>query len=193
MPSRSTLLLVFSGPRLALKSKGADRAMRTLFVFAALASLVACLLTAGSARADGEKVALDKLPKPVVDTINAKWPKCVMKHATVDKVDGKAVYEVGLNFEKLHLHAVVAADGKLQEIHRSIDVKDLPAKVAKAVAAKYPKLKIEGAEEQTNAEGKVIGYEVEVELNATMVVIIQLDAAGKIQKETKDTIKKDDK
>jgi hypothetical protein len=173
-------------------NKGADGTMRNIFGFSA-ALVIGCLLTVGSAWADGDEVPLDKLPKAVVDTINAKFPKCVMKHATVEKVDGKNIYEVGLNFDKKHLHAVVAAEGKLIAIHRHIDPKELPDKVAKAVAAKYPKLKIDDAEEQATPEGKVTGFEVVVELNATMVIIIQLDPEGKILKESKETIKKDSK
>jgi hypothetical protein len=168
--------------------------MKNIFVFSAAAVVVGCLLAAGKAQADGEKVDIGKLPKAVVDTLTAKFPKGMLKRATMEKVDGKVIYEVVVNLTKeTHIHAVVQADGKLLEIHRHIEISDLPAKVAKAVAVKYPKGKIEEAEEHTNADGKIIGYEVVVEISATTVMIIQLDADGKIQKETKETIKKDSK
>jgi hypothetical protein len=168
--------------------------MRNVFWFPATAVVVSCLLICGSARGDGEKVAIDKLPKPVVETIQAKYPKGMLKRATMEKVEGKVIYEVVVNLTKeTHVHVVVAADGKLLEIHRHIDPKDLPEKVAKTVTAKYPKGKLEEAEEQTNADGKIIGYEVVVELDASTVMIVQLDPAGKIQKETKESTKKDDK
>ena len=168
--------------------------MKNLCGIAAATLVWGWLLLAGSARADDEKVPLDKLPKAVVDAVNAKFPKGVLKHATTYKNDGKVMYEVGVNVTKdEHVHAIVTAAGKLVEIHQDIDPKDLPDKVAKAVSAKYPKAKIEEAEKQTDAAGKVLGYEVVVELNATMIVILQIDAAGKIRKEMKQTIKKDAK
>lgn len=175
----------------ATATKGARLTMKNIVGLVGVA-IGGCLLVA-SARADGEKVALDKLPKAVVDTVNAKWPKCMMKHATVEKVDGKDVYEIGLNIDKKHLHAVVTAAGKLLEIHHHIDPKDLPDKVAKAATAKYPKGKIDEAEEQHDANGKLLRYEVVIEIDASNVVILVVDPAGKIQKETKETVKKDSK
>jgi hypothetical protein len=186
--------VVLSGVVRPGQAKGADGAMRNIVVFSAAAVLVGYLLTADNARAGGEKVDIGKLPKAVVDTLTAKFPKGMLKRATVEKVDGKVIYEVVVNLTKeTHIHAVVEANGKLLEIHRHIEPKELPDKVAKAVAAKYPKAKIEEAEEQANADGKIIAYEVVVELNATTSVIILLDPDGKIQKETKETIKKDSK
>ena len=112
-------------------------------------------IVGGSVRGDdGEKIALDKLPKSVVDTVKAKFPKAVMKHAYKDTVDGKVVYEVGVDLDKTHLHAFVTADGKLTEIHQEIDKKDVPAKVLKAVEAKYAKAKVEGRREDERRRGQ---------------------------------------
>jgi hypothetical protein len=180
---------VLSGRRRHSQLKGADRAMKNI-VFSAVAAVIGCLLVSGNAFSEGEKVDIAKLPKAVVDTLMSKYPKGVLKKATMEKVDGKVVYEVQVNLAKDHVHVVVAAEGKLLEIHRHIDPKDLPEKVVKAVTAKYPKGKIDEAEEQTDPDGKVIGYEVVVELDPNNNVIIQLDPAGKIEKETKETIKK---
>jgi hypothetical protein len=90
-----------------------------------------------------------------------------------------------LTVDKQNLHALVTAEGKLTEIHKEIGAKELPPKVAKAVEAKYPKAKWEGVEQQSNAEGMVIGYEVVVEVSRGVFVEVQLDAGGAIRKETK--------
>jgi hypothetical protein len=142
------------------------------------------LLTVGPACADGEKVPLDKLPQKVVDAVKAKFPKAELKHAYKDTVDGKTVYEVGINIEKQHVHAMVTAEGKLYEIHKDIDAKDLPAAVTKAVSAKYPKGKVGDVEEQTNTDGKVIGYQIELEVGSDIHVMV-VDPAGKIVSDKK--------
>jgi hypothetical protein len=155
-----------------------------------LRSLCACLLLGwtvalAAARADEEKVPIDKLPMKVVDAVKAKFPKAVLKHASKDTVDGKVVYEIGLNIEKQHLHALVTAEGKLFEIHQEIDAKDLPEKVAKAVEAKYPKSKVKGIEQISDADGKVTGYEVTVEAAGGGMVEVTVDLNGNIKKENK--------
>src|SRR5271155_5211444 len=127
-----------------------------------LAGLIVTL-AGGLVRGDGEKIALDKLPKNIVDAVKAKWPKAEVKHASKDTVDGKVVYEVGLNIDKQHLHALLTAEGKLFEIHQDIDKKDVPEKVMKAVEGKYLKAKVEGIEKMSDADGKVLGYEVTIE------------------------------
>jgi hypothetical protein len=156
--------------------------------------VVGLILAAGMARADDpEKVPLDKLPKAVTDAVTAKFPKAKLKSATKEKQDSKLVYEIVFNVEKQHLHALVTAEGKLFEIHRHIDAKDLPDKVAKAVKAKYPKAEWENIDEMSNADGKVIGYEVEVVISANNTVEVVVDPSGKILKETKQSTKKDAK
>ena len=149
-----------------------------------LALLAGLVCTLDVARGDDEKIPLDKLPKSVVDTVKAKFPKAVMKHAYKDTVDGKVVYEVGVDLDKTHLHAFVTADGKLTEIHQEIDKKDVPAKVLKAVDTKYPKSKVEGVEKMSDAEGKVFAYEVTVEAADGSTVEVVVDLAAKITKET---------
>jgi hypothetical protein len=167
--------------------------MRNVFVFCA-AAVVSGALLAGSAWGGGDKVDIAKLPKPVVDAVKAKWPKGELKRATVEKVDGKDVYEIVVNLSKSsHIHAVVAGEGKLLEIHHHMDLKDLPAKVTDAIKAKYPKGTIDEAEKQTDPNDKVLRYEVIVELDANTSVTMLIDPMGKIEKETKETTKKDDK
>jgi uncharacterized membrane protein YkoI len=166
-------------------------AMQRYSLFVALVAI--STVATGGAWAGGEKIPPDKLPKNVVDAVKAKFPKAELKHATKEQIDGKLVYEVGINIGKDHKHAVVTAEGVLFEIHQDIDAKDVPEKVARVVQAKYPKLPWEGVEEITDVNGKVKAYEVSVALGEGRVMEVVVDLDGKIRKETKVEPPKDGK
>jgi hypothetical protein len=154
---------------------------------------VAFLFGATLVNAGQEKVTIDKLPKEVVDAVKGKFPMADLKRATKEMDGGKTVYEVIFNNEKVHLHALVV-DGKLTEIHRHVETKNIPETVKKAVDAKYPKAKWEDeAHERSDPNGKVIGYEITLEISAGNAVEIVVDANGMVQKETKIETKKDGK
>jgi len=150
-----------------------------------VASLLLCTFGTAWAGAAQEKVDLDKLPKEIVAAVKAKLPKAELKHATKENDDGKVVYEVSITIGKQAMHAMVTAQGKLYELHKEIDAKDVPAKAAKAVQAKYPKAKWEGVEQITDPDGKILAYEVVVEAAMGAFVEVLVDPDGKIRKETK--------
>jgi hypothetical protein len=154
--------------------------------FLTLGLMFAVALCLNMAQGAQEKVPLDKLPKEVTDAVKAKFPMADIKRATKETENGKTIYEVIFNNEKVHLHAIVTAEGKLTEIHRHVEMKDVPAVVVKAVEAKYPKGKLEDhAHERSDPAGKVIGYEITVEVSAGNAVELQVTVDGKIEKETK--------
>ena len=159
--------------------------MNTFVKLLFLPLAAAMVLAVSAARAGDEKVPIDKLPKPVVDAVKAQFPKGTLKRAVKSTEDKKTVYEVVVNLEKGHLHAFVTAEGKLYEIHKHVDGKDVPDKVAKAVQGKYPKGKWENVEEMSTPDGKVIGYEIAVELDGGSVVELVVAPDGKITRETK--------
>ena len=143
-----------------------------------LMSLVAVLgLTAGL-RADDEKVAIDKLPKAVVEAVKAKFPKAELVAGEKEKEDGKTVYEVKIKDGKADVTVKLTEDGKITEIEKEIAVKDLPKAVADAVEAKYPKSAVKVAEEVTKGDKTV--YEVEVTAADGKKYELTLDADGKI-------------
>jgi hypothetical protein len=151
------------------------------------------VLALGVVQADQEKVPLDKVPQPVLAAVTAKFPKAKIESATKEIEDGKTLFEINFALDKQHLHAMVSPEGKLLEIHREIEAKDVPDKVTKAIQAKYPKAKWEGIEHQANAEGVTIGYEIVVEASKGAFVEVVVDPSGKILKETKLEPKKDSK
>jgi hypothetical protein len=155
--------------------------------------LLTIAMSLGTAVADEEKIPLDKIPQVILDAVNAKFPKAELKHASKDQENGKVVYEIGINVDKVHMHAMVTAEGKLYAIHRDVEAKAVSDKATKAVQAKYPKAPWEGVEEISDPDGKVIGFEVSVSVGEGRVVEVTVDVDGKIRKENKIEPKKDAK
>jgi uncharacterized membrane protein YkoI len=128
-----------------------------------------------------EKIAIDKLPKAVVDAVKAKYPGAELTGAEKDVTDGKTIYEVNLKHKGAKYDISLSPDGKIVEIEKTIDAKDLPAAVTKALDQKYPKAKIELAEELT-VDGKV-KYEVVIVTAEKKKLEVVLEPSGKIEKE----------
>jgi hypothetical protein len=129
---------------------------------------------AGLALADEEKVPVDKLPEAVLKSIKRKFPKAEIEKAAKEVEDGKTVYEVELEIKDHAIDVSLKADGTVLEIEREIPVDELPTKVKKKLAAKYPGAKIAKAEEVTKGEDGPVRYEIAI---STEVV---LTAKGKI-------------
>ena len=111
--------------------------MRTLMWLALVVPVG--LFGARGARADEEKVPLEKLPKKVMEAVKDRFPGAKLLGATTEKEDGKTVYEVSLTYKDHHHDVTLQPDGKIVSIEREIPAKDLPRAVAEALAAKYPK------------------------------------------------------
>jgi uncharacterized membrane protein YkoI len=142
-------------------------------------------LVAGLGRADEEKVPLSKLPKKVVDAVKAKYPDAKLVKAEKEKEDNETVYEVAIENDGQKLEVHVKPDGTITEVERVIAIKDLPAKVAKAIEKKYPKASLKLAEEVT--KGTKVYYEVVLETADNKKFEIVLSPSGKIEKtESKD-------
>ena len=126
-----------------------------------------------SAGADEEKVELGKVPKAVMKAFKAKFPKAEIKAAIKEEEDGETVFEIESTLKGKTLDAVLTAEGEFVAIEREIDEDDLPPKVAKALAAKFPRAEIAKIEAVTKGKkGKPI-YEI------ALKVEIVLDAKGK--------------
>ena len=126
------------------------------------------------ARADEEKVSVDKLPAAVKTALKRKFPKAEIEKATKEVEDGTTVYEVELEIKDRLVDVSLKADGTILEIEREVLADELPEAVRKKLAARYPKAKIEKAEEVTKGEDGPVRYEVAI---TTEVV---LTAKGKI-------------
>jgi hypothetical protein len=147
--------------------------MRKLFVMG-IVSVLGLAVVMMPARADEEKVSVDKLPAAVKKALKRKFPKAEIEKATKEVEDGNTVYEVELEIKDRSVDVSLKADGTILEIEREVPADELPEAVRKKLAARYPKAKIEKAEEVTKGEDGPVRYEVAI---TTEVV---LTANGKI-------------
>jgi hypothetical protein len=128
------------------------------------------------ARADEEKVPVDKLPAAVLKAIKRKFPKAEIEKATKEVEDGNTTYEIELEIKDHSVDVALKADGTILEIERKIPFDELPKAVKKKLAARFPGAKFEKVEEITKGEDGPIRYEV------ALTTEVVLTAKGKIVK-----------
>ena len=155
--------------------------MRSLLAISTLALIAIVIGWNVSANADEEEVPLDQVPKAVLEAIRAKFPHAKLTGAAKETEDGKTTYEVELEYKDSEYTVSATADGKITEIEREIEIKDLPKAVSDAIKKKYPGAKLDGAEEVT-ADNKTT-YEVEIETSDKKELELTIDPSGKILKE----------
>ncbi len=151
------------------------------------------LALAAAARADEEKIAIDKLPRAVLDAVKAKFPGAELTGAEKEEEKGKVEYEVALKYKGHKYEVILTPEGKIVAVEKEIAVKDLPRAVTAAVETKYPKATIKIAEEVT--KGEKVNYEVHLVTADNRHVEVLLDPSGKVlheevQKEEKKEKKK---
>jgi hypothetical protein len=146
---------------------------------------------AATARADEEKIELDKLPKAVTDAIKKAYPDGELKSAEKEKADGKETYEVVVKNKAETLEIVLTAEGQILAVEKEIAVKSLPKAVTEAIEAKYPKSSLKKAEEVT--KDRNVTYEVVIETAEKKTFEVELDPKGKFVEKEKKEEKKEDK
>ena len=98
------------------------------------------------------KIALDKVPKAVLDAVSEEFPNAKLEVAETVDDDGETLYEVELKEAGRSIDVLLDDEGEIYEIEKEIAVGDLPKEVIGALNAKYPGAKIEEAEEVTEYE-----------------------------------------
>ena len=141
-------------------------------------------------RADEEKVALDKLPKAVVDAVQKRFPNLKMTGASKEKEDGKILYEVSLKKDGKNIDVTVTEAGAITLIEQELAFADLPKEVARTFEDKYPKAKFGMIESVSKvADGKETLEYFEVKLvtaeKKTWEVEVLPDGKFKSAKEVK--------
>ncbi len=137
--------------------------MRTFAGWWIAVVVVGLLVCVGTVQGDEEKVALDELPKAVVEAVKAKFPKAKLVSAEKETEEGKTVYEVAIKNQGQSIDVTLTPDGKIVEIEKQIAAKDLPKAVANALEAKFPKATYQMIEEVIkvkDAKEKLEYYEV---------------------------------
>ena len=168
--------------------------MRTMLLMVACAVLA---FGATGARADEEKLAIDKLPKAVLESVKKRFPKAELIEAAKETDGDKVEYEVTLKDGETKYDVMFSPDGKITLIEKTIAAKDLPKAVADAVAEKYPKATYKLYEEMTKViDGKeaIAYFEILLVTADKMTLEVEVSPEGKILKtEEKKDEKKEDK
>ena len=169
--------------------------VRLWSVVALLVGMLTVSSSAGAFEEEKEEsIPLDKLPKAVVESIKKMFPDAEMKSATKEVVkdeddddddaktetddkdtddkdekdedDSEVIYEVTLSEKGKTIDVTVDEEGDIEEVERSIELKELPRLVADALAKKFPKSTLKSVEaiyEVEDGEMEFEGYEVILE------------------------------
>lgn len=150
------------------------------------------LLLVTVAYAGEEDVPLDKVPKLVMEAVKARFKDAEVTGAAKEQNEkGELVYELSLKVEGQNVDVIVAPEGDIRLIEKTIDAKNLPGAVAKALEDKYPKAVYNRLEEVIKVEEKndqPAYYEaLLVTAKKKIKLEVELTADGKIIKEKKAT------
>ncbi len=99
-------------------------------------------------------VSIDKLPKSVVQTIKAKYPKAQLLSAGKETADGESHYLVNLKADAESFRLTLTPRGKLLESSRKVDLKYASKYVELALRKNYPGAKVDEARERIVDPGK---------------------------------------
>jgi uncharacterized membrane protein YkoI len=159
--------------------------MQKRFGWLGAITIVGLVLAATAAGAVEEKFPLDKLPKPVVDALKARFPGAELTGAEKEKDGDKIIYDVELTHKGEHYEVAVTPEGEITTFERQIAAKDLPEAVTKTLEAKYPKATYKMIEEVYKVKGKdekLEYYEVAVVTADKKKVEVLVAPDGKIVK-----------
>jgi uncharacterized membrane protein YkoI len=169
--------------------------MRRLVSWCVAAALLGLLVLAAGTRADEEKVPLDKVPRPVIDAVKAKFPAGKIVGASTEKEEGSLVYEVTLKQKGRNIDVTVKPDGTIVCVEKEIKVKELPGAVRAALKSKYAGATYKMVEEVTR--DKKVSYEVLLVTADKKTLEVVFDARGKVlkveKKEKKESKEKESK
>jgi uncharacterized membrane protein YkoI len=151
------------------------------------------VLTAVVARGDEAK-DVDKIPKAVMDTLKAKFPKAKIDKWTKETENGKVMYDIEFKQDGRKAEADIAEDGTLLNFEKEFDAKDLPKAVTEAVEKKYPRSKIKEVMEITDIKDKKEvhgGFEIVLKTADRKEVEVTIAKNGKVLEDSGD--KKEEK
>ena len=150
--------------------------MRELRQYVTAFLSIAVLIAA--ARADEIRITVDKLPKPVVDAVKAKFPDAKLTGTEKETKGDKVYFEVEFTTKGKSAEMLLTPEGKIVSIEKEIEAKDLPKAVSAAVDARFPKATVRKVEEET--KDKAVSYQVVLETAKKRPAAIALDSSGKV-------------
>ena len=153
-------------------------------------TVVAALALAAGARAQEEKVALDKLPAKVMAAVKEKFKDAELVSASKEVENGKTLFEVSFKLNGQAHDVTLTEDGTIVEVEKEITARDLPKAVTDALEAKYPKATFRKVE-LIDKGGKTT-YEVLLDAADKKSWEVVLDPAGRVLETEDKTGKKDE-
>jgi uncharacterized membrane protein YkoI len=131
-----------------------------------------------------KKIAIDKVPKVVLDAVKTKFPGAKLTGASMETEDKKLIYEVAFTYKGHNYEVECTPEGAFVAIDKQLDFKELPKEVAQTLTEKYPQAKYHVIEEVTKKE-KIEYYEVELTTADKKKIEVLIGPSGKILKEEK--------
>lgn len=170
--------------------------MRRFAVWFGAGTAWAFLVLAASACGAEEKVALDKVPKPVTEAVKARFKDAQLTGASQETEQQKPVFEVTIQHAGQNIDVTLTPEGEILLIEKEIPAKGLPKPVRRALREKYPKATYKIVEEiikVDNKQEKLAYYELLLVTADESTLEVQVTAEGKIlHEEKKDPDKKDE-
>jgi hypothetical protein len=164
---------------------------------ALVAVLVAFAFAASIACADDkDKIAPDKIPQKVMDSLKAKFPKAEIQKCTKEKEGDAIVFDIEFTENGRKCEADIKEDGTMVNYEKEVAVKDLPKKVLEAVEKKYPKATLKECMECTEIKGKeekLEGYEINLVTADKKEIEVTVSPEGKILEDSSEKKEKKDK
>jgi uncharacterized membrane protein YkoI len=126
---------------------------------------------------------LDKIPKAVMESLKAKFPKAKIDKWTKETEGGKVVYDIEFKQDGRKFEADIFENGTIENWEREIAADALPEAVKNAVEKKYPKATLKEILETIDVKDgkdKLSGYEVVLETADKKSVEVTVAPDGKI-------------
>jgi hypothetical protein len=156
-----------------------------------LAVAAGVLLAAPSARAQEKKgkdsLDLDKIPRVVMESLKAKFPKAEIHKWTKEKEGDEVIYDIEFKQEGRKCEADIKEKGDYINYEKAIEAKDLPKAVRDAIEKRYPKATLKENMEETEVKGKdekLSAYEVVLVTADKKEVEVRVSPNGKILEDT---------
>ena len=169
--------------------------MRSPVPWLGVGMAAALLLSVAVARGQEENVPLDKVPRPVMEAVKARFANAQVTGASKETEKGKVTYEVTIKDRGQNTDVTVTPQGEILLIEKEIAARDLPRAAARAMEGKYPRATYKIVEEIVKVEKKqerLAYYEVLLVTAGKDTLEVLVTADGKIVKEEKKKPGEDD-
>jgi len=148
------------------------------------ALLVGVLVVGSGVRAqDKGKPQPERIPKRVMQTLKAKFPKAQIQKWAKEKEDAVVVYDFEFTQDGRKFEADIRENGTILNWEKQISAKDLPEAIRKAVSKRYPKAALKEIMQITAVKaGKstLEGYEIVLRTADKRQVEVTVAPNGKV-------------